>query len=309
MAATLLETARQYAAQQDFLAAAIVRYYAESSEVLRLLQFSDISGNAISYDVLESMPDVGFRAINEGYSESTAVWKKEMEALMIAGGDLDVDVALVSMFPESDLRTQQELFKVRALSLAWTTAFFKGMNSADGRQMNGLQVRLGDEENELVINGNGALSLTNLDRLISRVDNPTHLFMDEELKLKLQAASRNTDIAGFITFTPDEFGRQVVRYQGLPIIGLKNDNARRRILGFTESNPQGSGNNFTSVYCVAFRPMGLVGIQNKPIEVRRLGEINDKPAFRSRVEWYSSFAMFSNCAARLMGISDNPVVA
>jgi hypothetical protein len=55
---------------------------------------------------------------------------------------------------------------------------------------------------------------------------------------------------------------------------------------------------------------GLVGIQNDGISVRDLGELEAKPVFRTRVEWYAGVAIFSGRAvARLRGIKDAAIVA
>jgi hypothetical protein len=47
----------------------------------------------------------------------------------------------------------------------------------------------------------------------------------------------------------------------------------------------------------------LSGIQTAPVSVRDLGEIDVKPAFRTRVEWYSGFCVkHGRAAARLSGV-------
>ena len=55
---------------------------------------------------------------------------------------------------------------------------------------------------------------------------------------------------------------------------------------------------------------GLVGIQNGDIMVTDLGELQTRPAFLTRVEWYSSFAIYDpRAAARLYGVANEAVVA
>jgi hypothetical protein len=46
------------------------------------------------------------------------------------------------------------------------------------------------------------------------------------------------------------------------------------------------------------------------MEARDLGELQTKPAMRTRVEWYAGIAMFhGRAAARLRGISNAAVTA
>jgi hypothetical protein len=54
----------------------------------------------------------------------------------------------------------------------------------------------------------------------------------------------------------------------------------------------------------------LSGLQNGAIDVRDLGELDTKPAFRTRVEWYSGLAIYNGrSAARLRYITNAAVTA
>jgi hypothetical protein len=65
----------------------------------------------------------------------------QSEALRIAGGDLDVDVALVKMFG-SNARAVQESMKAKALAASITTKLVKGDSTSDAREFDGLQARI-----------------------------------------------------------------------------------------------------------------------------------------------------------------------
>lgn len=310
MAITLLEAAKRSASQGAVLEAAIIRQYAESSPVLAALPFRTISGNALKYNRQERMPGVGFRGINEAFSESTSVINPQTETLAIAGGDLDVDLSLLRSFGAS-IRSDEEMSKVESLSLSWTRTFFKGDSSIDPREFDGLQRRLTGTQllSAGSTSGGDALSLSNLDLLISRVRRPTHLFMDIEMKLLLQSATRNSGVSGFITYTPDDFGREVMRYQGLPIMSVEEDNNGNKILPFTEANPGGGTPASSSIYVISFGNLMVEGIQNMDIEVRDMGELQTKPCMRTRVEWEAGIAvMDGRSAARLQGVKKAPVV-
>ncbi|NER22897.1 MAG: hypothetical protein F6J96_19805 [Symploca sp. SIO1C2] len=298
---------------------AIVQQFADSSPVLDNLTFRTIQGNALRYNRQEKMPGVGFRGLNESFEESTGVMNPQVETLAIAGGYLDVDLSLMRSFGEG-IRSDEELNKVDSLALSWTRTFFKGDSSINPREFDGLQRRLTGTQVIDAGNSSGGdpLSLRALDRTISRVrrrrrsrgDDDLRLFMNLEMKLQMQAAIRDTAVAGFITLIPDDFGREVMRYQGIIIEALEQDNNGEDILPFAEANPGGGTPASTSIYCVCFGDLMVEGLQNMEIEVRDLGELQSKPCMRTVVEWEAGVAvMDGRAAARLQGVIDAPIVA
>jgi len=307
MALTLVEAAKQ---TSDPIQSAIMEMYARSSNVLAALGFDDIQGNALQYNREETLPGIGFRGVNKGFTESTGILNPQVEPLAIAGGDLDVDRFIVKTMGANQ-RSVQEAMKVKSLALAWTKAFFKGDSVSDPTSFDGLQVRLGG--GQLIeagsTDGGDALSLAKLDELIDTVDGPTHLAMNKGMRRRLTAAARNSSVGGYITYEKDSFGKNVMMYNDLPIMIIESDNDGTEILPFTEVGSGGSTATATSIYCVAFEPGKFTGIQSGPMEVRDLGELEDKPSFRTRIEWYAGLAMFhGKAAARLRGIKNAAVV-
>ena len=307
MALTLIEAAKQ---TDDLVRQAIIELYASSSEILRVLPFEGIPGNALRYNREETLPGIGFRGINEGYTESTGILNPITETLTIAGGDLDVDKFIIDTMG-MDQRSVQEAMKVKALALNWTLQFIKGDSTTNPRVFDGLQARI--TGNQLIAAGstaNGdALSLMKLDELIDQVQNPTHLVMNKTMRRLLTQAARDTSVGGFVTTTKDEFGRQMYMYADLPILIVENDNTDMQILNFNEACPAGGTATGTSIYCVSFAEGMLTGIQNGGIDARDLGELEAKPAFRTRVEWYAGLSCYhGRAAARLWGIKNAAVV-
>jgi hypothetical protein len=308
MALTILEAAKL--SPNDVVRSAVVEMYAQNSDILRVLPFEDIPGNALQYSREEVLPGVGFRGVNEGYTESTGVLNPFTESLVIAGGDLDVDKFIVDT-RGANQRSVQEAMKIKALAHRWTLAFLKGDMSSDAREFDGLQRRIPEGSSQLLDNGASSggdvLSLFNLDKLIAQVDDPNYLIMNKTMILRLTQAARNTSIGGFITFAPDEFGRRVTMYNGLPILMADYDNENAQILPFTEAADSGTS-QCTSIYCCALGDGMLTGIQNGSISVRDLGELETKPVYRTRVEWYNGMAVFQGKAvARLRYIKDGAV--
>lgn len=306
MALTLIEAAKLHSG--DELRSAIIEIYAQNSDILRVLPFDDIAGNALRYNREETLPGVGFRGVNEGYTESVGVLNPQTEPLVIAGGDLDVDKFILDTMGQ-DQRSVQEAMKVKALSLRWTKEFIKGDSQSDPKVFDGLQVRLtGNQLIQAGTTANGTpLSLLKLDELIDAVDAPTHLIMNKTMARRLSAAARDTAVGGYITYTLDEFGRRVTQYNGLPILIFDYDNNYAQILAFDEACTSGTATG-TSIYCVSLGDGAVQGLQNQVVDVRDLGELESKPVFRTRVEWYNGIAVYkARAAARLYSISDAAV--
>jgi len=127
-AMTLIEAAKL--AADNPLKAGIIELYAGSSSILMNLPFTSIQGNAYKYNREGSLPGVGFRGVNEAWTASNGIINPITEALVIAGGEVDVDKFIVSTQGNS-ARATHEAMKVRALSLAWTKKFIKGDTASE----------------------------------------------------------------------------------------------------------------------------------------------------------------------------------
>lgn len=307
-ALTLVEAAKQETG--DVIRQAVIELYAGSSDILMTMPFDSIPGNAMKYNREDSLPGVGFRGVNEAYTPSTGILNPLTEALVIAGGDLDVDKFIVDTMGGGH-RTTHEAMKIRALSLAWTKKFIKGDNQSDPREFDGLQTRIvGAQKIAAGSTANGsALSLAKLDEAIDQTLNPTHLIMSKAMRRRLSAAARSTTVGGYVTYSLDAFGRRVMQYNDLPILVVDLDNVGAAILPFTEAATSGTA-TATSIYIVSFGDGAVQGLQNGGVDVRDLGELQTAPVYRTRVEWYNGFAVYNGRAAtRLWSIGDLAVVA
>ena len=310
MALTLLEAAKLVSG--DVQRAGIIELFARNSDILSALPFEDIPGGSLSYNQESALPGVAFRGVNEAYSESVGVINPVTEVLTISGGDMDVDRSLIKTRGPG-IRAVHESVKVKALAQQWHLKFIKGDSTTSPKEYDGLQSRLTGNQ---VISAGGSdggdpLSLAKLDELIDAVDDPTHLIMSKAMRRKFAVAQRDRTIGGYVTFGQDEFGRQVTRYNDLPIlIADASDIATsNHSLGFNEAATGGSSAS-TSVYAVSMREGMLTGIQNGGIEVMDLGQQDSKPVMRTRIEWLSGIAlMHPRAAARLRDISNAAITA
>jgi hypothetical protein len=317
MAVTLLEAAKVAFNNGETKRAGIIATFARASAWLAAIPFRSIPGNSYAYNQEGILPGVAFRGINEGYTPSAGVINPAAEALRVAGGDLNVDPALVRMFG-SEVRTTQETLKTKALSASITNKLIKGDSSTEPREFDGLQKRIPTTGTQFVsagtTDGGDPLSLFKLDQLIGLVSGPNkQLWMPKTLIQRITQAARNYQVGGFVMWTPDSFGRQIPNYNGVPMVEPYPENDGTEPLAFDEQGDLGGtpgGSTSTSIYCVSLGDGYMSGIQNGVMDVRDLGEDNDTPVLTTRVEWLVSIVVeHPRAVARYGGISNAAVAA
>lgn len=308
-ALTLLEAAKLHSG--DVYREGVIETIGTYGSILSVVPFMDINGGAYAYNREQALPGVGFRGVNETFDSSVGVINPQVEVLKVFGGNIDVDRAIVKMHGE-DQRTTQEGMKLKALALDWGRTFIKGDSEANPREFDGLQKRLtgGQLIEAGSTSGGDALSLLKLDELIDAVDSPSHLLMNRTMARLLSASTRNTGVAGYLTYDKNEYGARVMMYNELPIVLVDEDASREQILGFNEANSGGGTAASTSIYCVSLREDQLVGIQNDSVDVNDLGLLDSGAVYRTNIEWLNGIAMLGDkSAARLRGIKNAAVTA
>lgn len=289
----------------------VVKQFADRSMILEMLPIMPIQGNAYAYNRESQLPGIAWRGINESYTESTGAINPQSETLKILGGDADTDIQLIRQFG-TGRRAIDVNMKVKAAAHGFASAFIEGDNSSNPREIDGLRRRLVGSQlvDAGATSGGDALSLYKLDQLIDRVDDPSALIFPKSLRTRLTPAARSATVGGNVSWDVEQFGRRVLRYNDIPVIVPYESNQGTDFMAFDEPAPNGGQTQTNSVYCVSFGPEGLFGIQNAPIEVRDLGEVDDAPVARTRIEWAIGIVLASAYgAARLRGITDAAIVA
>ena len=299
--ALLLEQANLLS--QDQLRAGVIEVFVENSPILQRLDFLSLRGNAYSYNMEGALPGVAFRGVNESYTPSTGVINPQVESLKISGGELDVDAHIIrSRGPQ--VRAAHEAMKVKALSRSINKAFIDGNSTSDPREFDGLNNRLTGTQKILAGSGGANLSQDMVDDLLAQVPGANAIMCGtggHQLLTKLLRSSSQ------VTIGQDEYGRQLVSYNGIPILNVGKDGSETEILAFDE-DPGDATSDTTSIYAVRFgnadAETDLFGIENEGgMLVKDMGELETKPAMRTRVEWDTSIVLASNdCAARLYGV-------
>lgn len=306
MGLTLLEAAKS---ERDPARLAVIRELSEG-ELMSIIPFQDVEGEGVFYDQEGELPAVGFRGINETLDATYGVLNPQAERLKILGSEVDVDTALIDMRGPQAIADQVQM-KVRSMRLTFEDHVINGDETTNPRAFDGLKRRINVGSSQ-AINMNGALSLSALDELIDACDavgGEKVLIMNKKMRRRLNTASRNSSIGGFINYSQNEFGRRVTQYGDVPIVITDVNAANQQIMPFTEASSS------TSIYCVAFGDLLTTALQGRArgqfgVSVRALGEVPDAPVDRTRIEWYCGMAVMNGrSAARLYGVTDAAVVA
>lgn len=311
MAVTLAQAA---VLSQDQLSRAIHEMFVQESPVLDRLPLMSIAGNAYAYDLEATLPGVAFRGVNEAYVESTGTFNQLTERLSILGGDADVDRFIQQTRSNvHDQRAEQDKLKVKAMSYKFSDAFVNGDIAVDPKGFDGLKKRLVGSQvidagtNGIPVVGNGSTDshafFDKLDELFAACPNPDVIYANRQVRSKIISAGRR--IGGVDMVKEDMTGKRVATWQGVPVLDLGDSLAGSQIIPQTET--QGSSSASSSIYAVRFGgsdgDQAVTGLTNGGIMVDDLGQIDEKPALRTRVEFYCGLALFGGkAAARLRGV-------
>lgn len=309
MAVTLAEAAKL---STDQLARGVMEIFVQESPLLDRLPLMDIEGNSFKYNEEGTLPGVEFRAVNTAYAESTGTVNQKSEGLVILGGDADVDTFIVQTRGNlNDQRATQDRMKVKAASYKFQDTFINGDTAVDANGFDGLKKRLvGPQIIDAGTNGIPIVGASDddrhtffdkLDELIARC-NPDVLYMNSLVRSKIKSAARRLTI---YDETKDDFGRKISLYDGRPLLDIGQKADQSEIIPQTET--QGTANDCSSIYGVRFGhdegDQAVTGLTNGGVKVRDLGEIDSKPAFRTRIEFFCGVGVFGGkAAARLRGV-------
>lgn len=315
MAVTLAEAALLSTNQ---LQRGVLETFVQSSPVLDRIPFLTINGNAYAYNEEATLPGVAFRSVNEQYTESTGTVNQRTESLVILGGDADVDRFIVQTRGNlNDQRAVQTAMKVKAASYKFQDTFFNGDVAVDPKGFDGLKKRLTGAQvidagtNGAPIVGNGDSDAQDffdaLDELVAAVPgldgSNGAIYANAAVIAKIRSAGRR--LGGVDMVREDLTGKRVMQWNGIPVLDPGFTAAGVQILPQTET--QGTATDGSSIYAVKFGQdegdQAVTGLTNGGVQVYDLGELQEKPAYRTRIEFYTGLAVFGGkAAARLRGV-------
>lgn len=153
------------------------------------------------------------------------------------------------------------------------------------------------------VNGNKLIEF--LDQLLWSVDAPEGegvvLYMNEQMRRRLNFAVRNLGTSGGFDITKDQFNRTIEMYKGAVIRdpGYKSDQSTRIITSTeTSTGAADTGSTYTSIYAVNYSTDHFSGWQFEPPNVQDLGLIYNGAIYRTLVDWAVGF---NNASTRSLG--------
>lgn len=314
MAVTLAEAAPLI---PDNLQRGVVETFVINSPVLDRLPIKGIGGNAYSYNTEGTLPGIAFRGVNEAYTESTGTFNQRTETLAIMGGDADVDKFIVATGSElNDQKALQTAAKVKAASYKFQETFINGDIAVDPKAFDGLKKRLtGGQVLDAAANGLGPVAAGHdffdaLGALVGAVPGLTGangaLYANSAIIAKIMSSARRLGGADWITEAMT--GKRVPTYNGIPLLDIGQTAAGADIIAQTET--QGAATTASSIYAVKFggdeSDQAVTGLASNGLlypAAYDLGELQTKPAYRVRIDWYCGLAVFGGkAAARLRGV-------
>jgi hypothetical protein len=311
MAVTLAQSALL---SNNVLQAGVIKTFVQTSVVLDRLPLMNIEGNAYAYNVEATLPGVAFRSVNEAWVESTGTVNQRTESLVIMGGDADVDRFIVQTRGNlQDQRAVQTEMKVRSNSYKFQDTFINGDVTVDPKSFDGLKKRLTGGQviaagtNGIPVIGNGGTDtfafFDQLDALAAAVPGgPDAFYCNAAIRGRILSAGRR--VGGAQMVVEDLTGKRVVMWNGVPVLDIGTRADGTLIIPQTET--QGTATNASSVYAVKFGQgegdQAVTGLTNGGVQVYDLGEVSDKPVYRTRLEFYCGIGVFGLGASRLTGV-------
>lgn len=294
---------------EDDVSRAVVELYAASSDILGAMPWKT-TGGPYQYTLEGSLPGIAFRGVNESYTADYSIENPQVEQLFIAGGEADVDNFLLAMDPSR--RAREESRKIKAMARAVTNAIISGDNSANPKSFDGLSRRV--RGNQVIANSNAsggaALSLKALDDALDATVDPTHIIMNRSMRTWFKQTMRNQSLSGNLQLTKDDFGRDVIQYDGKSFLVGYEAGPDSRILPFTETGAGGGAAQCTSLYVVSLKEGNVCGIQLGGMTVKDLGELQSEPKHRTRIEWFPGMCIENPYAVtRLTSITNAAITA
>lgn len=266
------------------------------------LPFEPIEGNAYAYDKDKVLPGTGFRTVNEAYVESTGVINQDIERLAILGGDADVDQFIEKTMQSSRgvLMADQVRMKLESAQATYVDAMFNGDVEVDPKGFDGLRKRLvGDQVLDSTAPANDEGFLDDLDMLFAQISgDPDVVYGPRELIGRLKSLGRKVGGADYIN--SEITGKREFTWNGVSFLDPGEHWTNRRILPYDATN----GSDLYAVkFANSFNENGVMGITNGGLQAYFLGELQEKPAVRTRIDFFTGLVVQGgHAAARLTGV-------
>jgi len=298
---TLAESAKL---AQDELVAGVIESVITVNQIFDVMPFDGIDGNSLAYNRENALGDVQMAGVGATITaKNAATFVKVNSNLTTIIGDAEVNGLIQAT--RSDDGNDQTAVQVASKAKSCGRQYQDQMVNGDGTGDNvtgllslvasGQIIQVGEGVGGAVEANGGPLSFEDLDALIDSVTDKDGqvdwIMMNSRTHrsfLALLRALGGATIADVVTLPS---GRQVHAYRGVPI--FRNDY-------IPVNQTKGTATKCTTVLAGTFddgsRTHGIAGLTARNaagIQVKNIGEKEDKDEEITRVKWYCGLAVFS----------------
>lgn len=279
----------------DTLQAGVIETLATESKILAALPFMNIQGSGYTYNVETELSDTEFRAVGEEISAGHAGYETRTEALKILGDEAVIDTFQIAVYGNvNDLMALEVGLKTKAIAHKFEKTFIAGDSVTNVKEFDGIDKRV--KASQIVdftsykekVEGQDVPGYAKaMDEAIDKVQGtPSALIMNKTTRRQVVANFRK-----YMTFSTDEFGRQLTSYSDIPIMDVEDEVLPAK----------------NTIYAVRFGAKEAVcGLTNGGVQVKPLGEVDNAPQLKTRIEWFVGLAVFNDKAIAKAAISETP---
>lgn len=257
---------------KDTLQAGVIETLATESKLLAVLPFMNIVGSGYTYNVETKLSDTQFRAVGEAIVPGEASWETRTEALKIMGDEAIVDTFQQQVYGNvTDLMALEVGLKTKAIAHKFEKTFISGDSTTNVKEFDGVEKRLIEEQR---IKGTDDL-FTDVRKLRNQVQGGVSAYiMNKNTVVDYEGKYKD-----YITWNRNEFGVPVATIGGIQVIDVEPD-----ILA-TDGD----------IYAVRFGAKeALCGLTNGGVQVKALGEVDNAPQLKTRIEFFCGLAVFND---------------
>lgn len=257
---------------KDTLQAGVIETLATESKLLAVLPFMTIQGSGYTYNVETTLSDTKFRAVGEEIVAGQSSWEPRTEALKIMGDEAVVDTFQVAVYGNiTDLMALEVGLKTKAMAHKYEKTFLLGDDSANAKEFNGIEKRLIAAQK---IDAT-ADTFTDVRKLRNAIQgSPSAYIMNKDTLVDFEAKYKE-----YITWNRNEFGVPVASIGGINVIDVE-----------PEILP-----TVGDIYAVRFGAKEAVcGLTNGGVQVKALGEVDNAPQLKTRIEFFCGLAVFND---------------
>lgn len=310
---TLLEAAKS---GDNMVKQGVVETLIQENPLIELLPWMSFAGNALQHSEEGTLPDVQFRAVNEGYTASWGSDNTHFWGVAILGGEVKVDRFLVDVVgTRESIEAKQWTKLAKSNAMRFGFEALEGTGSVASKGFKGFKQLISEGHGQTLANSTtgASISLDKLDQAFDLFRNqgqPDAALLNRTVRRQITSAARTT-VTGvsLIDVGTDVFGRQVVSYNGTPlrILGDVRNASGVTVasLPFTE-DPGDAVSDTCSLYLAKFSEDDVTGLLGKggAFNVDSFGEMESAPQRLGRMEWYPGIAIFNKYSiVRLTGMT------